>query len=76
MNDTRPDLRQRYASVMQKLTPTERLVVSQQYSADLIERTREAFERHFGDLGLQRWLEVFYDEKIARGVLGNKYQES
>jgi hypothetical protein len=66
----------KYVQAMLKLNPKERLAVSCFFSSDFRERTQEAFAKHFGDLGLQRWLEVFYDEKIARGVLGNKYQES
>jgi hypothetical protein len=66
----------KYLEAMLKLTPEERLAVSCFFSSDFRIRTQEAFVKHFGDLGLQRWLEVFYDEKIARGVLGVQFQES
>ncbi len=76
MKTSSPSIDPKYLEIMLKLTPEERLTVSGVYSSDFRTRTQEAFAKHFGDLGLQRWFEVFHDEKTARGVLGVKFQES
>jgi len=38
--------------------------------------SRDQFNQRHGQLGLQRWLEVHYGARLARGALEDQYRES
>ena len=46
-----------------------------QFSRNIIDLSRKQFVARHGELGMQRWLEAHYGEKLARGALGKAYHE-
>jgi hypothetical protein len=76
MNDTHPKIEQKRLEMLRILTPEQRNYLTQKFLNSIIELSRDQFQSRFGALGLQRWLEVHYGERLARGALGEKYQES
>lgn len=75
MNDTHPKIEQKRIEMLRALTPSARLKLALRFSSGVIELSRNQFLKRYGELGLQRWLEVHYGEKLARGALGDKYRE-
>jgi hypothetical protein len=75
MNDTHPKIEQKRIEMLRALTPTARLDLAMNFSSAVMKLSREAFNERHGELGLQRWLEAHYGEKLARGALGDQYRE-
>jgi hypothetical protein len=75
MNDTHPKMEQKRLEMLRALTPSERLKLAMRFSSGVIELSRKQFVSRHGELGLQRWLEAHYGEKLARGALGKAYRE-
>ncbi len=75
MNDTHPKMEQKRLEMLRALTPGERLKLAMRFSSGVIELSRKQFVARHGELGLQRWLEAHYGEKLARGALGKAYRE-
>jgi hypothetical protein len=70
MNDTHPKMKQKHLEMLQALTPSARLDLALSFSNAVMNLSREALNKRHGELGLQRWLEAHYGEKLARGALG------
>ena len=73
MNNTPQETSSEALEVWRMLKPNVRLFITLEFSSGIIKMSREAFKRRYGELGLQRWLETYYGEKLARGALGDKY---
>jgi hypothetical protein len=75
MNDTHPKIEAIHLEMLRSLTPEARFKIAMRFSSGVFKLSREQFNARFGELGLQRWLEVHYGEKLARGALGSQYRE-
>ena len=76
MNDSNglhPEMSSEAREAWHVLKPQVKLLLTLEFSSGVIKMSREAFKRRYGELGLQRWLEAHYGEKLARGALGDKY---
>ncbi len=75
MNDTHPKIEAIHLEMLRSLTPEARLKLALRFSRNIIDLSRKQFVNRHGELGLQRWLEAHYGEKLARGALGKAYHE-
>ena len=76
MNDTHPTIERKRIALLRALTPTQRLRLALNFSTGVMRLSRDQFNQRHGDLGLQRWLEVHYGARLARGALGDQYRET
>jgi hypothetical protein len=73
MNDTHPSIHKVQLEMLKSLTQEERFRKAMRFSSGVFKLSRAQFEMRFGELGLQRWLEVHYGKRLARGALGSRY---
>ena len=76
MNDTHPTIERKRIALLRALTPTQRLRLALNFSTGVMRLSRDQFNQRHGELGLQRWLEVHYGARLARGALGDQYRET
>ncbi|MEY4530083.1 MAG: hypothetical protein RLZZ156_804 [Deinococcota bacterium] len=75
MNDTHPKIEAVHLEMLRALTSEARLKLALRFSRNIIDLSRKQFVNRHGELGLQRWLEAHYGQKLARGALGSQYRE-
>ncbi len=75
MNDTHPKIAAIHLEMLRSLTPEARFKMALRFSRNIIDLSRKQFVARHGELGMQRWLEAHYGEKLARGALGKAYHE-
>lgn len=76
MNDTHPTIERKRIALLRALTPTQRLRLALNFSTGVMRLSRDQSNQRHGELGLQRWLEVHYGARLARGALGDQYRET
>ena len=74
MNHTHPKIEAIHLEMLRSLSSEARLKLALRFSKNLIDLSRKQFIARHGKLGLQRWLEAHYGEKLARGALGEAYE--
>jgi hypothetical protein len=75
MNDTHPKMARKRIEMLRALPPAERLHRTMTFSSSIMQMSRAAFQKRYGELGLQRWLETHYGKALAKGALGDRYHE-
>ena len=76
MNDTHPTIERKRVELLRALTPTQRLGLTLNFPKGVMRLFRDQFNQRYGELGLQRWLEVHHGARLARGALEDQYRES
>ena len=74
MNDTHPTIERKRVELLRALTPTQRLALN--FPKGVMRLSRDQFNQRHGELGLQRWLEVHYGARLARGALEDQCRET